>query len=170
MEMEMKINSHTKTEGQIEFISESRYYKHHNGHDVLVCLPVYTIKSIGYNIDGHCQHEFVFGKETKFATCLRSHDISRCCRCKKAKHSDVSLNAVSAYIKGTLVQSNDLEHCPDYFRTPYPHYHVWREDGTCGSKFVFPTDTNGNQLGQDELYEGVFVGNCIRDCPASRMI
>ena len=88
-----------------------------------------------------CQHEFKFGAEKMHETCTGTHDVNKCCLCG-ADYYAVNSDKLIACIMSVCDKKRIGEHV-DYTQ-PYSHYHVWRENGTCGYKLVYPNDNQGN--------------------------
>ena len=150
----------TKREGDILWISENEYLKIHNGKEIYINLPTYIIEEVGYNTSNSCHHEFKFEEKVEFPTCHRTNDVSNCIHCNA--EYDVTYKVMTAFYqhKNTFIEQLGDK----FYNTPYPHYCVFRPDGTCGSKFCFPIKKDQTQIGSDKT-DNVYVGNCLRNCP-----
>lgn len=105
-----------------------------------------------------CDHQFEFTDIVSSPTCLRTHEITPCFRCK-GDHSVLVTKAVVKYFK--MAENNTPND------VPFCHFHVWREDGSCGSVLNFPDQPNGENFGFDKTKIG-FVSNSNRKCNAKR--
>jgi hypothetical protein len=102
-------------------------------------LEALAIKENKYNsacIDGKI-HEFEFLEKVRVKTCLRTHEISKCLHCKQ------NYDIIMARIRNIYCDNED-EIDADI---PICHCHIWRKDGTCGSKLIFEDDKDGNNYG-----------------------
>ena len=117
-----------------------------------------------------CFHEFVFENPRKLPSCLGTHHISKCLYCKCNYHrliyeimpKNTCNNSISSLLFSAKENTNSK-----YYKTPLPHYHIWRSDGTCGSKLCFPDDENGNNYGYD-IKENCRISNDNRICKCKR--
>lgn len=100
-----------------------------------------------------CQHEFKFGVEKMHETCIGTHDVDKCTLCGVDYHA-VNFDKLMTCIMSVRDKKKIGEHI-DYTQ-PYFHYHVWRENGTCGCKLVYPDDNQGNN------YAFVTIGSNMR--------
>jgi hypothetical protein len=106
-----------------------------------------------------CRHEFAFEGMRIYPTCVSTHHISKClyCNCNYNKILD---NVMSKQI----VPKDPTE---KYYKTPFPHFHIWREDGTCGSLLCFPYKENGDNYGYDYVNDSR-ISNKNRNCKCKR--
>jgi len=103
-------------------------------------------------------HEFKFGEKTETETCLRTHEISRCLHCNQ------SYDIIMARMR-KIYYTNEQEFKED---RPICHCHIWRQDGTCGSKLNFEDDIDGNNYGFERKPYGLLEIPERRKCIALR--
>jgi len=96
-----------------------------------------------------CEHEFEFGTEKPYETCSGTHNVENCTKCG-ANYRTVSFARLNDAVQDICIKRIITKESIDYAK-PYPHYHVWREDGTCGYKLLYPTDGDGNNHGFERV-------------------
>jgi hypothetical protein len=89
-----------------------------------------------------CEHFFVFEEKNINETCLRTNDISQCLNCSR-KYEDIMDEIYSEL--GTLKSQEEIRLLDK--RVPLFHCHIWRKDGTCGSKINFPDKNREDNKG-----------------------
>ena len=105
-------------------------------------------------------HEFQFGELTETPTCARTNEISSCLHCDKNYHKITSM-LLRQYHEN---KQHDLAN----LTIPINHFHIWRHDGTCGSKLNFPDDKDGNNYGFEKKPYGILEIPERRKCNALR--
>jgi len=108
-----------------------------------------------------CIHEFEFLDEISQPTCLRTHEISKCLKCDIDYYNRSNFKIYDKLEELKKNIGDDIYYC-----TPINHFHIWRSDGTCGSKLNFPYNGDKN-IGFDKKSYG-YLDNKLRNCYCKR--
>jgi hypothetical protein len=90
---------------------------------------------------------------------MGTHHVSKCLYCN-CNYNKLIENTNEK--KVTLEELNEK-----YYKTSLKHFHIWREDGTCGSLLCFPYKENGDNYGYDYI-NNCRVSNKNRICKCKR--